>query len=66
MIIPVGRWLDLQEGYTMDWNVIVDNEWIYSGDFETAEKIATNYWSDPEFYGDCYMIPDDEFYGEEN
>ncbi len=50
----------------MDWNVIVDNEWIYSGDFETAEKIATNYWSDPEFYGDCYMIPDDEFYGEEN
>lgn len=45
------------------YEVIVDNEWIYEGDYETAEQIAYNYWSDPDFWGSCSLITEEEFYG---
>lgn len=45
------------------YEVIVDNEWIYEGDYETAEQIAHNYWSDPDFCGSCSLITEEEFYG---
>ena len=45
------------------YEVIVDNEWIYEGDYETAEQIAHNYWSDPDFWGSCSLITEEEFYG---
>lgn len=45
------------------WEVIVDYEWIYEGNYETAEAIANNYWCDPDFWGSCEMIPAEEFYG---
>lgn len=45
------------------WMVIVDHEWIYEGTYEKAEECADNYWSDPDFWGDCYLIPESEFYG---
>lgn len=49
----------------MKWEVIVNNEWIYEGDYETAERIAMEYWADDEFWGDCQMISEAEFYGVE-
>ena len=45
------------------FEVIVDHEWIYEGDYETAEKIAESYWSDPDFWGSCSLISEEEFYG---
>ena len=45
------------------WEVIVDNEWIFEGTYEQAEKIADSYWFDPDFWGDCRMISETEFYG---
>lgn len=45
------------------WMVIVDNEWIYEGTYEQAEACAENYWSDPDFCGNCSLIPESEFYG---
>lgn len=45
------------------YEVIVDNEWIYEGDYDTAEQIAHNYWSDPDFWGSCSLITEEEFYG---
>lgn len=47
----------------MKYEVIVDDEWIYEGNYETCEKIAFNYWSDPEFYGSCSLMSENEFYG---
>ncbi len=47
----------------MKWEVIVDNEWIFEGSYEQAERIAETYWSDPEFMGDLHMMTEDEFYG---
>ena len=44
------------------WEVIVNNEWIYEGNYETAEKIAMSYWADDEFFGDVQMISAEEFY----
>lgn len=45
------------------WEVIVDNEWIYEGPYERAEACAMDYWSDPDFFGDCSLISEREFYG---
>lgn len=47
----------------MNWEVIVDNEWVYEGNYEQAEKIAMCYWSDPDFWGNCQMVSEEEFYG---
>ena len=47
----------------MKYEVLVDNEWIYEGNYETCERIAFNYWSDPDFYGNCMLITEEEFYG---
>lgn len=47
----------------MKYEVIVDNEWIYEGDYEICEKIALNYWSDPNFFGSCSLLSETEFYG---
>ena len=49
----------------MKYEVIADNEWIYEGSYEVCEKIAFNYWSDPDFYGFCTIMTEAEFYGEE-
>lgn len=45
------------------WEVVVDNEWIYEGPYEKAEECAMGYWSDPDFWGDCELISEGEFYG---
>ena len=45
------------------WMVIVDNEWIYEGCYEKAEECAMSYWSDPDFWGDCSLVSESEFYG---
>ena len=47
------------------WRVIVDNEWIYEGTYEQAEACAMNYWSDLDFWGDCSLVSEAEFYGYE-
>ena len=47
------------------WMVIVDNEWIYEGTYEQAEACAMNYWFDPDFWGDCSLVSEVEFYGYE-
>ena len=49
----------------MKYEVIVDNEWIYEGGYDVCEKIAFNYWSDPDFYGFCTIMTEAEFYGED-
>ena len=49
----------------MKYEVIVDGEWLYEGTYEEAERIAFNYWSDDEFYGNCYLMSEKEFNGEE-
>ncbi len=51
-----------EEGIEL-WEVIVDNEWIYEGTYERAEECAMDYWSDPDFWGDCSLISASEFYG---
>ena len=45
------------------FEVIVGCEWIFEGDYETALKIAESYWTDPDFWGSCSLISEDEFYG---
>lgn len=45
------------------FEVIVDHEWIFEGDYETAEKIAESYWNDPDFWGSCSLISEEEFFG---
>lgn len=47
----------------MKYEVIVDNEWIYEGNYEICEQIAFNYWSDPDFLGSCFLLSETEFYG---
>ena len=47
----------------MKWEVIVDNEWYFEGTYEQAEQVAMNYWSDPDFWGDCRLLSENEFYG---
>ena len=49
----------------MKWEVIVDNEWLFEGTYEQCEEVAMRYWSDDEFWGDCRMISENEFYGYE-
>lgn len=49
----------------MLYEVIVDNEWIYEGAYEVCERIADNYWSDPDFWGSCSIMSEDDFYGVE-
>ena len=45
------------------FEVIVDHEWIYEGNYETALKIAESYWIDPDCWGSCSLMSADEFYG---
>lgn len=52
-----------RKGQKMKWEVIVNNEWIYEGNYEQAEELAMGYWADPDFWGDCQMISEAEFYG---
>lgn len=47
------------------FEVLVDHEWIYEGDYDTALKIAESYWTDPDFWGSCSLISEEEFYGYE-
>lgn len=47
------------------FEVIVDYEWIYEGDYKTALKVAESYWDDPDFWGSCSLISEAEFYGHE-
>ena len=47
------------------WEVIVNNEWVFEGNYEQAEACAMNYWGDPDFWGDCQMMTEAEFYGYE-
>lgn len=49
----------------MKWEVIVDNEWLFEGTYEQCEEVAMRYWSDDEFWGDCRMMSENEFYGYE-
>lgn len=52
------RWADNEH-----WLVIVDHEWIYTGTYEQAEACAMNYWSDPDFRGECLLVSELEFFG---
>ena len=45
------------------WEVIIDGEWYYEGPYESAESVANSFWSDPDFYGSCTFISEEEFYG---
>ena len=51
----------------MDWHVIVDNEWFYTGTFEQCCDCANNIASAFDEYGGCghsvTMVSDEEFYG---
>ena len=47
------------------FEVVVDHEWIYEGDYETALKVAESYWSDPDFWGSCSLVSEEEFFGDE-
>ena len=51
---------------TTKWEVIVNNEWYFEGNYEQAEQVAFSFWSDPDFSGDCLMMTESEFYGEED
>lgn len=46
------------------WLVIVDHEWIFTGTYEQAETCAMGYWGDPDFWGDCLLVSELEFFGE--
>ena len=35
------------------YDVIVNGEWIFTGEQETALKIADNFWLDEDFFGNC-------------
>lgn len=47
------------------WELVVDGEWIYEGDYDTCESFAQSYWCDPDFLGNVMMIPENTFYGYE-
>lgn len=49
----------------MDWHVIVDNEWYFTGTYEQCCEVVDNVCSDEEFLGSCTMVSDAEFYGYE-
>lgn len=46
----------------MKREVIIDNEWYFEGTYEQAEKVADSFWSDPDFWGRCSMMSEEEFY----
>lgn len=50
-------------GIKMMWEVICDNEWYFEGTYEQCCRIVGNICSDPDFYGGCYMVSEEEFYG---
>lgn len=45
------------------WEVIVDGEWYFEGNYEQAEEVAQSFWGSADFYGDCLLISAREFYG---
>lgn len=47
----------------MKWEVIVDGEWYFEGTYEQAEEVANSFWGDPDFWGSCNMVSEEEFYG---
>lgn len=48
----------------MKWELIVDNEWIFEGTYEQVERMASNYWEDPDlFCPDIRIMSENEFYG---
>ena len=48
----------------MKWEVIVNGEWYFEGTYEQAEEVAFGFWSDEDFWGDCRLMSEEEFYGE--
>lgn len=47
----------------MKYEVIVDNEWYSEGTFEQCCDICNEVNSDPDFWGTCYMVSEEEFFG---
>lgn len=47
------------------WEVIVDGEWYFEGTYERAEEVANEFWSDPDFYGNCRLVSESDFFGYE-
>lgn len=47
----------------MKYEVICDNEWLFEGTFEQCCDMVDRICADDEFYGSCYMMSEDEFYG---
>ena len=50
----------------MKWEVIVDAEWFYEGSYDRALEVAESFWADPDFWGNCSLVSEEEFYGGRN
>lgn len=46
------------------WLVIVDHEWILTGTYEQALACVMRYLSEPDFWGECLLVSELEFFGE--
>ena len=51
-------------GAEMLYEVIVDNEWYYEGSFEKCCDMVDEINADPDFWGSCDMMSEEEFGGE--
>ena len=50
-------------GKEIKYEVIVDNEWYFEGSFERCCDMVDNICADPDFWGSCYMVSEEEFFG---